>query len=104
MAEIILEKNGVPYVVFNPNEVNGLLQKGFRYPQKTPSVTNSNSTDLIAINTATQTALKSNLGLTTMQAKQVVNGRPYETIDQLIALEIEGISWEQFEPKLDFSV
>ncbi|MFO0054164.1 MAG: hypothetical protein ACK53Q_14665 [Dolichospermum sp.] len=85
-------------------QVNSFLQQGYRttdptevklpVPQKTaPTETNA---ELVKINFASLKDLTEKLGLTTQQSRELRDGRPYTSVEDLIA-KVPAVTWTTFE-------
>lgn len=84
-------------------QVNSFLQQGYRTTDPTevkpaPSPVTppkEPDTSLILINSASLKDLTEKLGLTTAQSKEVRDGRPYASVEDLIA-KIPAVQWTTF--------
>jgi hypothetical protein len=59
------------------------------------------TTGLVKINSASLKELTERCGLSTAQAKELRDGRPYATVEDLIA-KIPDISWTQLSPQISY--
>lgn len=85
-------------------QVNNFLQQGYRTTDPTEPKTapapvetppKEPDTGLILINSASLKDLTEKLGLTTAQSKEVRDGRPYASVEDLIA-KIPAVAWTAF--------
>lgn len=67
----------------------------FNPTDQTVKSSESNSSNLISINTATQSELTSLSGVGEKTAEKIINGRPYQTLEDL--KNVEGIGDKTFE-------
>jgi DNA uptake protein ComE-like DNA-binding protein len=57
----------------------------------------------IMVNSASLKELTERLGLSTAQAKELRDGRPYKTVEDLIA-KIPGVSWTTLDSQISYQV
>jgi DNA uptake protein ComE-like DNA-binding protein len=95
---------------------NDYLAKGYRttppeqpHPQPQSQQTSINDGDedkdetpaRVKVNSATLKELTERFGLSTVQAKELREGRPYATVEDLIA-KIPDIDWVALSPQINF--
>lgn len=83
-------------------QVNSFLQQGYRTtapdepkPALQPTAPTELSTELVKINSVSLKDLTEKLGLTTQQSKELRDGRPYASAEDLIA-KIPTVQWTAF--------
>jgi hypothetical protein len=109
---ILYSLNGMPVQVM-PGMENDFLAKGYRTsPPKTQSAKVESSPAIavpaptpnlfpVAINIATLKEMSERLGLNTNQARAIRDNRPYDGIEDLIAVMPE-IAWAGMDSMIDF--
>ena len=100
-------ETGQPVLV-NVIAVDSFLRNGYRSEPPTVDAIPSNEQlpleddSKILINSASLKDLAEQFGLSTAQAKELRDGRPYASIEDLIA-KIKDVDWLSLSPKISFT-
>lgn len=106
---ILFDRETGQPVMVNPISVDNFLRNGYR---SDPPIVDALPTDnqqsppeddgKILINSASLKDLAEQFGLSTAQAKELRDGRPYASIEDVIA-KISGVDWLSLSSKISYA-
>ncbi|MFZ3301198.1 MAG: helix-hairpin-helix domain-containing protein [Microgenomates group bacterium] len=77
--------DGQKIYIYHSNEVSAKKDSGIKLDQEVLGVNNQNSSDLVNVNTASQSELEKLVGIGPVYAQKIIEQRPYSDLQELVS-------------------